>query len=108
MTTQERLTFILETCAHGSVKRLADNLGIDISIASRMKNGKLAVSEKEGLGRYLERIYRAYPQLNPAWLLTGEGEPLKADSTSVLEDRLKGIEARLNLIESEIGMKKKK
>ena len=54
----------------------------DFELASGLSNGYLNNCKGNVGAAKLEGILTAYPQLNRAWLLTGEGEMLVADTTA--------------------------
>lgn len=54
----------------------ASEMGKTRSIISEMINDKRVVSE-----HFVQDIANKYPQLNKEWLLTGEGDMLKSDSS---------------------------
>lgn len=92
MTPQERIEFIVTHCAGDSLKNFSQQTGIDYSVACRLRNGQLGNSDKEGLGRFAERIYRGYPELSAAWLLTGEGEPFSSPRRAPAKNYLQRLE----------------
>ena len=58
-------------------KGINDN---QITIAAGLSNGLIGKAKVSGKGMTaanIEKILRAYPQLSPEWLLTGNGEMLK-------------------------------
>lgn len=93
MTPSERVVYIVENCTGGSQKKFSEATDISMPVASRLRAGLLGNSEKEGIGRFAERIYRAFPELNAAWLLTGEGEPFASTRMN------RGILARIEALE---------
>ena len=105
MTPKERIEFIVDNCASGSLKSFAEATGIDVSIACRLRSGQAGTSDREGLGRYAERIYRAYPELNAAWLLTGEGEPFASGRkvSRGIVSKIEALEKALAKISKETG-----
>lgn len=97
-----RIERIIEECAGGSVRRFAKDIGVDASIASRLKTGKAGISPTEGIGRFVERIYRAYPSLNAHWLLTGRGAMFKTVKPSDFADFCEDIDRRLARLEEKL------
>lgn len=92
MTPQERIEFIVNNCEGGSLKRFSQKADIEYSVACRLRKGVLGNGDKEGLGRFAERIYRAYPELSAAWLLTGEGEPFSSPRRAPAKSYLQRLE----------------
>ena len=104
MTPKERIEFIVDNCTGGSLKKFSEATGIDVSVACRLRSGELGNSDKEGLGRFAERIYRAFPELNAAWLLTGDGEPFAGRKVSRgIVSRIEALEKALARISKETG-----
>lgn len=69
MDTQERIRYVIDMFEGGNASRFALRLGISRFAVSRMCNGKASVSQ------HAAAIAKAYPLVNPAWLVSGEGEP---------------------------------
>ncbi|MDB5268020.1 MAG: hypothetical protein JWP58_1060 [Hymenobacter sp.] len=70
MTIGQRIKFIMD--AHDlSIRKIARTLDVsDTNIRNYIARDSKPSSD------VLEKILRSFPQVNPAWLLTGEGEPL--------------------------------
>ena len=72
----ERIKFLLDAQG-GSIRKFARMLDVsDTNIRNYIERGTKPSSDA------LERLLQNIPHLNPAWLLTGEGEPFLSDSTS--------------------------
>jgi hypothetical protein len=90
----------------------------EIESTAGMSNGTLgkAIRTSSDIGAsWLEKIVSAYPDINPAWLLTGRGDMLIVIAGNIagdpagnqpgggeLPDRLTGIENRLNRLETKM------
>lgn len=66
MKLPERLKLLIQNLAV-TASRFAANVQESPQNISRYCRGVQPPAE------FLERVYRAYPQLNPIWLITGEG-----------------------------------
>lgn len=69
MDAKERIRYVIDMFEGGNASRFAQRLGISRYAVSRMCNGKASVSQ------HAAAIAKAYPLVNPAWLVSGEGEP---------------------------------
>ncbi|MCL1942440.1 MAG: hypothetical protein FWF54_02685 [Candidatus Azobacteroides sp.] len=78
------------------IKQYIDFKGINISRFEKsidMSNASFGKSlkNKGSIGSdKLERILKAYPDLNPEWLLTGKGEMLKKLDSSTVNQSIRG------------------
>ena len=104
MNDQERIDYLILALASGNEKAFAQNCGIHPASLSKLRNGKFH------LPRFTGRILRAYPQINPDWLLYGQGEPMKKrlserEISARLDDLEKKVDRLLVLMEkvSKIG-----
>lgn len=72
MDNRDMLETIINACAEGNQAQFARELGESPqNISAWIRRGKLDVV----------KIYKMYRNLNPHWLLTGEGEMMKSDAT---------------------------
>lgn len=69
MTEAERLDFLILTLANGRSVDFAKAIGITSPTLSRIKKGELNLAPR------ISNILKAYPQVDPKWLMTGEGYP---------------------------------
>ena len=90
MSEAERVSFLVDTLEGGNAKRFSERTGIRQQSVSCLRHGKY------GIGRFIERISNAYPDVNVRWLNTGFGEPLR----SVPEKGL--VLAKLEILEKEV------
>lgn len=74
MSSADRLLFVLKTLYAGNQSRLAADLGCSQAVISKIAAGK------QQPGARLLQALAAHPKVNPAWVLTGEGEPLLAEA----------------------------
>lgn len=70
MNTAERISFLVDTMEGGNARRFSEKTGIRTQSISCLRHGKYQI------GRFVQRITTAYPDVNVKWLQTGEGEPL--------------------------------
>lgn len=70
MNTAERISFLVDTLEGGNARRFSEKTGIRTQSISCLRHGKYQ------MGRFVQRITEAYPDVNVKWLQTGEGEPL--------------------------------
>lgn len=78
-TVRERFCFYVDTLFGGNQRRTAEYLGCSQAVISKIILGK----QNPG-GRVLD-LMAQHPKVNPAWLLTGEGEPLLAEKKSATD-----------------------
>ena len=71
MKPEERISYLVDTLEGGNAKRFSEKTGICPQSVSALRHGKY------GIGRFVQRIADAYPDVNVRWLQTGEGEPTK-------------------------------
>lgn len=69
MTEGERIDYLIKVLEGDNAARFSEKTGIDKSSLSRMRNGKIIV------GRRVEDILSAYPEVSRVWMETGEGYP---------------------------------
>ena len=69
MTEGERLAFLIDKLERGTARRFSEKTGIPCSRLTQIKKGQLH------LAPYIDRIIRAYPDINLLWLVTGDGTP---------------------------------
>lgn len=79
MTPQERLAKVVRLCFGNDASIMADSIGVCPSTVCRLMKG-----EKKLTRYYVERICRAFPRINPEWLLTGEGYEGDIDIDAVI------------------------
>ena len=70
MKESARISFLVDTLEGGNAKRFSEKTGIRPQTVSCLRHGKYQI------GRFVQRITTAYPDVNVKWLQTGEGEPL--------------------------------
>ena len=73
-TPAERITWLLNTVWGGNRSEMARAVGVTHSVLTKVASGQ------QGPGRRLMAAIASHPKINPGWLLSGEGEPLVADS----------------------------
>ena len=71
MKPEERISYLVDTLEGGNAKRFSEKTGICPQSVSALRHGKY------GIGRFVQRIADAYPDVNVRWLQTGEGEPMR-------------------------------
>jgi hypothetical protein len=71
MKPEERISYLVDTLEGGNAKRFSEKTGICPQSVSALRHGKY------GIGRFVQRIADAYPEVSVRWLKTGEGEPTK-------------------------------
>ena len=71
MKPEERISYLVDTLEGGNAKRFSEKTGICPQSVSSLRHGKY------GIGRFVQRIANAYPDVNVRWLQTGEGEPMR-------------------------------
>lgn len=108
------------TTTGSTFNKLAVELGLSNSYFSKMLKSEGSVGSD-----IIENILRIHPDINPDWLLTGQGEMLRSDSNSsipqqtsepqstqqseviaLLKEQLKDKEAELKELNQEIGVLK--
>ena len=72
MNEAERISFLVETLEGGNAKRFSDKTGIRQQSVSCLRHGKFKI------GRFVQRVADAYPDVDVSWLRTGEGEPFRS------------------------------
>jgi len=68
----KRFLYYLDTVFRGNQSVMAERLGCSQAVISKIKTGR------QPPGQQLLSALARHPKINPAWLLTGEGEPLLA------------------------------
>lgn len=93
MTPQERISCLVNLLEGGNAKAFAEKTGIPEASLSRARNGK------GNAETYFPRIIMTYKDVNPKWLLDGEGLPLKSmeEKGAVLE-RLERLEKEVRAL----------
>lgn len=87
MNAPERISFLVETLEGGNAKRFSEKTGISPQSVSCLRHGKYQI------GRFIQRIAAAYPDVNVKWLKTGEGEPLlSVPEKGVILSKIEGLE----------------
>ena len=69
-TLAKRFLYYLDTVFRGNQSMMAQQLGCSQAVISKIKTGRQPPGQ-----RLLSALAR-HPKINPAWLLTGEGQPL--------------------------------
>jgi hypothetical protein len=81
MNNNERFRILIEYLITNKIVRnqqeFVENIGSDKATVSQIKNGKLDIPNN-----LFAKIESAYPELNIDWLLNGEGNMLKTDTSS--------------------------
>lgn len=67
MTEQERIDYLVKVLEGNNAKRFSDKTGIATASLSKMRNGKMRIWGQ------VEKICAAYPNVNPQWLINGDG-----------------------------------
>ncbi len=95
MTVAQRVDHLVMVLEGGNARRFASRTGITPQSVSCLRHGKYRIEN------FVDRILSAYPDVNPSWLTSGEGEPLfsEREKGEVLE-RLERIEKALARIEA--------
>lgn len=86
MTEAQRAQYLIDNCTGGSAIDFARSIGIDKTRLSKIVHGQLKLS---GL---FDAIIKAWPEVNPVWLRTGEGYPGDL-SASLVKQRFEKIVA---------------
>jgi len=73
MTAAQRIDHLVMVLEGGNAKRFGEKAGISPQSVSSLRHGKYRIAG------FAERILSAYPEVNPEWLTSGEGEPLLAE-----------------------------
>ena len=69
MTEAERAQYLIDHCCGGSAVNFAKSINIDKTRLSKIVHGQLRFA-----GLY-DAVLKAWPDVNPVWLRTGEGYP---------------------------------
>lgn len=91
MTINERIAYIMKMKAGGSLTRFAEILDITSQYATRLiKNGSVGIEP-------ISRILRTWKDINPRWIILGEGDPFVENNepAQVLRNT---ISTRINLL----------
>ena len=72
MKESERISFLVDTLEGGNAKRFSEKTRIRPQSVSCLRHGKYQI------GRFVQRITKAYPDVNVQWLQTGQGEPFNS------------------------------
>ena len=87
MNEAERITFLVETLEGGKATRFSEKTGIRTQSVSCLRHGKYQI------GRFIQRITTAYPDVNVEWLRSGEGEPFYSTrENGVVLAKIEGLE----------------
>lgn len=70
MTVAQRIDHLVMVLEGGNAKRFSEMTGITQQSVSCLRHGSYRIA------RFAGRILDAYPEVNPEWLTSGEGEPL--------------------------------
>lgn len=70
------------------LEKLLEVLGMSLpdfaqTIGYTRQNVDVAIKEAEIRSKMVRSIFKAYPQVNPVWLMTGVGEVLKGDDEDI-------------------------
>lgn len=91
MTINERIAYIMKMKAGGSLTRFAEMLEITGQYATRLiKNGSVGIEP-------VSRILRTWKDINPRWLILGEGDPF-LESNEPAKVLRNVISTRINLL----------
>ena len=69
MTEAERISLLINALEGGTGAAFANRIGLSVAQVSKIKNGR------NGIGKHINTILKAYPVVNRSWLETGEGYP---------------------------------
>lgn len=87
MKEPERISFLVDTLEGGNATRFSEKTGIRTQSISCLRHGKYKI------GRYVQRISDAYPDVSVKWLKTGEGEPfLSTPEKGVVLSKIESLE----------------
>jgi len=73
-TAADRVTWLLNQIWNGNKSEMARAIGVTHSVITKVAAGQ------QQAGRRLMAAIASHPKVNPAWLMTGQGEPLLASS----------------------------
>lgn len=79
-TPSERVLWLLNALWNGNRSEMARSVGVTHSVLTKIAAGQ------QNPGRRLLAAVASHPKVNPGWLLSGEGEPILADSGSAPEE----------------------
>src|SRR5438876_545394 len=83
-TAGGRMRWLLHNVWEGNCSAMAKAVGISPSMVNRIDH-----AGREPGRRVMEAV-AAYPKLNRAWVLTGEGEPVRSVAVAVVDRPLPG------------------
>lgn len=79
-TPSERVCWLLANLWNGNRSEMARSVGVTHSVLTKIAAGQ------QNPGRRLLAAIASHPKVSPGWLLSGEGEPILADSRSAPEE----------------------
>ena len=77
MSINERVNKIITDLFNGNKTAFSKRIDVKPTTVSNIVNERATKPSSE----ILKNIIKAIPEINPSWLLTGEGEMLKSEST---------------------------
>lgn len=77
MTDSEMMSYLIQHLEGNNAKAFCDKTGILASTVSRIVSGQLNMCPQ------IQKIVKAYPDVNSAWLSSGEGYPGDIDLETV-------------------------
>lgn len=92
MNEQERVDYLILALTANNAKEFARRVGIGTPTLSRLRHGE------RQLKNYHAKILAAFPQVNEAWLLRGEGDPIRRRE----EPNYRALIARLGRLEKKL------
>lgn len=93
LTVNQRIKFLVDAL-HLTQKEFAEQVGVNQELVSRTINGKTTPN----FG-FIEAVYKAFPSVNPGWLISGLGDIWKEGTShaSNISQKGKGNNQRVNV-----------
>jgi hypothetical protein len=79
-TVNQRVTYLLENVWNDNRSEMARDIGVTPSVLTKVAAGT------QSAGRRLLAAIASHPKVNPAWVMSGEGEPVLAERSSAPTD----------------------
>jgi phage repressor protein C with HTH and peptisase S24 domain len=102
MTTKERFDLLIKYFAGGNKSEFASKIDVSPTVIENI------VGARQGNPSFmvLQKIFFAFAEINPKWLIAGEGEMLKKDDKKSLQPDIKqkNLEKNQNIIKSTEGI----